>query len=229
MAIENDPTAQGLDAADPQITIETDEQDSFKSGIQKRIDELTARTHEAQRNNEQLMQLLQQKDAQITELVAMRMNQQQAPQEEDVNVDPTIARALERIVGKHLSPVQQQLGQYGQMMQKIEFQNLTANYEPQVVQRADQLMAQWKREGRTGWAMPDALVMASYQLGIPPKPQGQQRAPNGQFAQQTVIDAHAPAPQRTTGPKKRPANFDSLSPEKQLAILEAEGIGDLPL
>jgi hypothetical protein len=228
MADELDPTAQGTDAPDD-ANQQSNGQDDFKAGIQKRIDELTAKSHEAQRQNEQLMQMLQQKDAQITELAATLMTRGAPAQEDDASLDPTIARALEKTVGKFLTPLQQQMAQYGQMMQKIEFQQMTSQYEPQVVQQAEKLMQQWKREGRSGWAMPDALIMASYQLGIPPKAQASQtRAPNGQFTS-TVLDSHAAAPQRTTQARKRPANFDSLPPEKQLEILEAEGVGDLTL
>lgn len=226
---ESNPTAQGQDGA---VSPESSEQQSSKqdpfAGVQKRIDELVAQRHEDQRRYQEM---LSEKDQQVNQLMQAILSQQSNGQQaqQQVQVDPEIAAQVDAVVRPMKQQFEQQLAQANQVISRMAWQQEAAQYPQEVQKRASELMQQWNRERKTGWAMNDALIMASYQLGVPPPSlqKGQQtRAANGQFAS-TVLTENAAPPQVAPQTRKIPANIDSLPLEKQVEIYNSV-LGDEP-
>jgi len=119
------------------------------NGFQARINEVTQQVYS-------LREVNQQKDAQISELLAALAAGRQS-QSEPVEVDPEQRRAVEAVV----SPLQKQLQEMQNMLLQSQLQQVTAGLDPEVATLANQLMANWRSSGKQGWVPQDAVVYAT--------------------------------------------------------------------
>lgn len=214
-----------------------------KSGVQARIDEMTAQKYE-------LQERLAQADRRYAEMaqkqleLEQRMQQAQASAQPQTVSDP-LAQFREHVDPKVLEAIQAQQDaafkrfqqEQATRMRQIETQNALMQLQqiatqpgipPEVAQQASNLLRGWQQAGYNFVTAQDALHMA---LGQYSAGQLRKAAPSMQFQQAnipTVTPGQQPPVQVQRGPS-RPANFDSLSPAKQMEYLIAAGIEDQPL
>lgn len=172
----NDPIAQ-----DPQAAAAGAEQQSNveqPNGVEKRIDELVSKFHQADRDNTELRRLHAEQQATINQLTGL-IAQQRQPQvrEEAPEIDPDDARKISYIVREATAPLQRQLAdltasmaqsQVGTEMSEVRAQLQKIN-NPAVARRVDELLKVWKQDGRlaTRSAVPmDALRLAAGELAL---------------------------------------------------------------
>lgn len=239
-----DPSAQGQYQADPGTNQQSEgvvpaapDQD-FKVGIQKRIDELTARFHQERESSSK-------KDEHILALTRQLMeqsNQRQAPAEQTVDVpegmDPAQAAYFNKMFGKLQERFEAQLTQVSAYAQRGEAaqaaQGLAAKFgivDAEKVawlqERAASLAAGWKQQGLP-FHPTDAARFATMELlekgGLP------RQAGNGTFMPANHANPGNPAPNLAPQNTRRalPNNFNSLRPEDQLSILQKNGVEDIP-
>lgn len=225
-------TAQAPEA--PAVQQQTQEA-SQQSGIQKRIDELTAKYHEAEGRANAMAQAL-------AAQAAAGAAQAQAPQppvdevaqqlQQLEQYSPEVAKAVRAIADSIAAKSQKQL-------QQVQFQLESQTVSKEVVReaaamgikdakvaaRAEELAVSWRANGLR-LSPSDALTFA---LGEAARTPAQARASDGRYAPpDAVITAASPTrtPVQKGGPA--PANFESLPADQQLAWFDANGIGDKP-
>ena len=221
--------AQGQDATNQgQQSQAAESPPAQVNGIQKRIDELTARSYEKDATINQLQQS-------VTELVtrlAQQVPQQQAapptnPFEGVDYSDPqSVQAAFTAAMGQMEQKFSQQLGHVAGRAAQMEVANVAASFgvqNPAIVQRAQQLVAAWKQRGYE-FVPEDAVKFAL----------GEAQAAGGQRQQYAppnpVMSGQNPGPPVPVNRTQAlPANFDDLSVDDQLRILEARGAGDQSL
>lgn len=205
-----------------------------QAGIQKRFDELTAKHYAA----------LAAKDEQINTLVANVQALTQkvvagetpvapaAPQDPFAGIDWTDPAQVQRAVVMQNQQTEQRLvgmftktfGSIQAQLAGSEVQQVASSMgvqDPAIVARASERIRVWKSNG-LDISPKDALVFAAGEAALkgPPQP----RDARGQF--QTVMTPNTPAAPPVPKPKQAlPANFNSLPPDKQADILEAQ-LGD---
>jgi hypothetical protein len=222
----NAPT-QGTDAAAPQ-TSGNGSEGAVPPGVQKRIDELTARSKAAEEaasaervQREQLAQLLLAQSQQ-----AQRTPPPEPPKMPELpcpeGMDPSIwaafnmqsrataaflAEQQSRALEARLAPALRNL----QMSQgEMEFQRAAQGVDPAIGAEARKLLDTWQRAGLTGWTPNDAVVYAAGQAAL--KRQG--RDAQGRFNQQLdpALNGGAPAAALSKpSPQEVPAYADSAS------------------
>lgn len=169
MTTETTPGAQGPEGgqAVPQGT--NPQPEGQNPGIQHRIDQLTARYHEAERRNAELQGRFEAQQ----QMMLQQMQQAQQPQPRDPfehlpedyrDAARAAAQAAERQAAARIQQLEQR---YGQQLAAMQLQNAIQGQPPQVAQMAQQLYANWQRAGHTGWTPQDAVIYARGQLGIP--------------------------------------------------------------
>lgn len=222
------PPAQAPDAAQPDV--------SQQSGIQKRIDELTAQMRQAQEQNTQLLSTVTQQAAQLAQFMqqGQKANEPQQPADPFANVDWTDANSVKQAFVQSQQTVEQKFArQYQQLqaqMQQNEVLSVAAQFgvkDPAVVQYAQQAVQYWQQKGVPMNAM-DAIRYAAGQAALGQLPQSQFGRPaQGAPHMPTQLPGSAPAPRGNGAPKGLPQNFDSLSLDQQEALLEKH-LGDKP-
>lgn len=224
----NNPVAQGPDAGtenagDPSISGESNSQGNAPSGFQARISELTAHRREAERRAEEYAAKLAERDQQIAELVRSVTSRQQPEPEPDLNLDPEQKRILDVYMSRATKPLQQHIEQLTTQlgMQRAQSAAEQLTGDPEIANRAAQLMVGWQKQGYTGWTPEDAVVYAAGQAALNErKKAGQARNARSAFnSEPAVIPGHS----QTVTPNPTsalPPNFDDLPVEKQLEILE---------
>ena len=144
----NDPTAQG---ALPQVEAVTPEQqtqqpqDAF-AGVQKRIDELTARYHDSERTWAQRVEAL---TAQNTELVQALAGRQE-PEAPPFEIDPEEQQKLNWMLKQATAPLQQHIALLEAQVSGSQVQQVAAQYgvnDPEVVALANQYVQNWSKQG----------------------------------------------------------------------------------
>lgn len=235
------PAEQGDNQQAPEVAEQTQDQ-KFQVGIQKRIDELTARFHQereaSSKKDEHILTLTQQ-------LVAASQRQNERPPEPAIEVpegmDPAQAAYFDRMFSKIQSQFQQQLTQVAVVTQSGEAAQaavaLTAKFgitDPSKVswvqERAKALAAGWKQNGLP-FAPADAARFATMEfleqggLQQPTKGAGQFMPITPTGGGSNPVPNLAPQASRSALPN----NFNSLRPEDQLSILQRRGVDDIPL
>lgn len=226
-----DADAHGTEGAD-----QTSEADRVRFGMQKRIDALTASKHQQAAQIEMLQQQLTQQMAALTERMGAMAAQ---PQQEDPfqELDPTLAKALKYQAAhfeKKISEQQRMLEtalastQVAQIAQQV-------NLPPEIAERARAVLEGSRAKGlplnaqdAADWAMGEAIRTGKWKPQAPT--QQPPRAANGQYAPVNSVISSAPASgDGTSRMKPLPANFDSLSPDDQIRVLQARGADNIPL
>ena len=227
------PVAQGPEAGQDTPGEQSTEQESSNpavpTGFQARINELTAARREAERR-------VSEQEKQIAELVRLASaNVQRAPVEPklpELEIDPDQQKILDAYRARYVNPEIEGL--------KQTIKNLTAQFgsaraqeaaetmvgDPEVAQRASQLIQGWQQAGLQGWTAEDAVKYAAGEKAIADlnrtrQAKGARQQFNGQGT--PVVTGHSTGqPPNPVG--TLPANFDSLPVEKQLEILEKRGV-----
>jgi hypothetical protein len=217
------PIAQGEQLTDGQEAQQP-------AGVEVRINQLVAEREEARRQMEALQSQAQQREAQyLAMLERMSTQQAQAAQPAAPEIDPALAAAM----AHYMKPLQDQFAQVQhqlyQQNAQMQFQQRASQEDPRVVQKAQELLSQWKQTGKTGWNPEDALVFARGILGVA-TPQQANRDALGRFnaGAQSLPGQSAPAP--ATNPQRvvelDRSSTDNRYLEAQAAALE-KSLGDM--
>lgn len=147
----DDPQGQ---VQEQEVQKETPQQDT--SGIQKRIDELTAQKHEQARQlqayQQQLDQVTKQYNDMMARIATQTLGQTQQPVEEEDDLSPEDRKRLDRHVSKMLKPYEEQLARItghleAQERQKVEAETnarMAKLNNPAVNAKVEELMRNWK-------------------------------------------------------------------------------------
>lgn len=233
--VVQNPSAQGEPTAAPTPGSQ-DVNPNRNEGIEKRIAELVAGQHEWQRRFEE--ERNQREQAQ--QMLATVFQQQQAQFQQQrpdpyagIEVEPEERQKVEAVMNPFLQRMADQQRQMEAMLARQRarsYAERVVNNDPRVADLAERFVAEWSQKGYTGWAPEDAT---RYALGVLTEQErvknaGQRPAPQNQpVAPPPLLTQNAPPPVPEYR-ARRPANFDQLPAEKQMAILEQE-VGDLPL
>lgn len=169
----------------------------------------------------------------LLQTIAASANQTRAPQaaaEPEVDMDPEERRKFDAYVKPLTARYEAMIEQLDSRLAGTRFAQVSSGYDPQVVQLAQQLQANWRASGKTGWEPEDALVFAQGELYRQGKlNKADPKAQSNDFNQmgQRVLSSQG-APPSLAPQKKIPSNLDSLPYEQRMAILEKE-IGDDPI
>jgi hypothetical protein len=217
-----------------------------QSGIQARIDELTAKFRQAEERNQELNNKLLEQAARESDTARRyaELAQRQTAPAPAAPVDPLAAyrEQLDPVAVKAIESVQQAMqAQFNSQFQaqQQKYAADTAIYAvrseaaavvglpPEVRNQAEVLMQQWRAQG---WNVPTAqdaiaIALGQYQMG-----QLRKAAPVMQYQANPNIPAVTPgfAPPPAPPRGALPSNFDSLSREQQNQILEQNGVADQP-
>lgn len=234
------------------------QQSQVLPGVQARINELTAKFREQERKVMEAQasnQYLQEQNQQLMQALLQRQQEVKATQPDPLAQLPEETRQVFDAV---LSPLKQQLEEQKRMLEQarlatgaqaemMQLDALLANQKapPQLAMMAKQQLMTFRQRGldpRTA-SVQDALRLAwgdyAMQLanngGQPPAPQYQQpqyqQAPQYGYQSQPPPPMYghgAPPPVQQSRAKPLPQNFEELSPDEQLALLDANGVGDVP-
>jgi hypothetical protein len=204
-------------------------QPQVNEGIQKRIDQLTARIHE--------------KDSQVQELTNKLLElatRQQTPAAQPLpaapevdplaeygeQLDPVVAKAVKAAVGsiskKFETTLAQQQEFFAREMNAMQVQAVAGQYGDVVPQEVRAKAASIAKQYGTA---PDIALKVAF--GEHALEQAKKvRNVAGYVPPSTpIMTGAAPAPQTRQGPQ-RPANFDSLSPSQQIQWFETHGFDD---
>ncbi len=220
------PTTQADTAAQPEVPAEQ------KSGIERRIDQLTAKLYERDERNQQLQAELIKAQTQQSELLAQlsRSSQPQAPKVDPFasfrdQVDPNTLKAMEAA----MDATRRQLeAETATRMKALELQTAVHQLRadalavpgiPAEVQaNAERLLMTWRQAGFDVPTPQDAIDIA---LGNYHRQQLLKAAPVRGYSNPNIPSV-TPGIQPSYRPatQAKPANFDSLSRAEQNAILE---------
>lgn len=193
------------------------------SGVEARINELTAKFRDAER-------AVADKDAQISALIQAQLAQQtqvrQPEQTQQVEIDPEFAKAADAWGGPKLKQLQDTIARLEAATVQAQFATLQASEPAEVVKRAQELQLAWQRSGKQGWVPQDALTYArgEHYAKVAQTGQARQAQQNFNQATQNVNMSAAPTPAANTG---LPKNIDSLPIHERLALRE-KALADLP-
>jgi len=227
---DNQPSAQADNTVNENQT-QPETPPQANEGIQKRFDQLTANLHEERRAREELTK----------QLLEMSLKQQAAPPppppqpEADPlaqyadKIDPTVKDAVSAAVAATQRRMEQQFAsmqqQYQQQMAQLQLHNVAASkpvaIPPEVKASAEQLLRQYPG------TPPDVALELAYgrhAIAEAARVKGVQN-----YSPPSQPTFAAPPPASRSNFKAPPANFDSLSPEAQLAWYEQNGFDDSPL
>ncbi len=228
------------DAQDPNIEVEegNEEGEGRSKGAQPRINELTAKFRDAERK-------LQEAQSENVALRAARLveGNRPAPVIEEVDefpdMDPSVKALMNKKLGKLEAAFSQRLAatqaEYESRFMAQEAAGIAAQHGgDEKTQEQARVYAAGLRKKGLNVSSEEAAIFA---LGMAVK-EGRFNAPTGSAPQQPQRRG-APPMGNVRGPsfnaplpaseKPLPSNFDSLSPDQQLAILEKRGAGDKPI
>lgn len=240
----NNPFAQGPNAPDVQNQqgVEGAQQqqpapDNAQNGIDKRFAELTAKMYAAQeasaRYQEQMLAMQNNMTALLTKQNAPAPDPGLAPPE---GMDPAQAAYFEKLIQRieHTHEqrflqvqAQQQRGEAASAVSQLAQRfNVPAQTAQSIAQRAADLAEGW-RQKNLPFAPSDAADFAfmEHLKNGHVQPAAQRQPAYAVTPGYAPVQNFNPTPQN----KPLPSNFDSLSPEQQIAELQKRGVEDLPL
>lgn len=212
---------------DQNIANDQTEKAEFQAGIQRRIDELTARFHDTRR------ELDEEKAAKAVLLQQMTMLQQRpVAQEPPVEVDPELRRGIDSVYGPTLQRLEAQNRDLQVRLASQEARNVAIQQgeAPEVVDLAQKLMIDWHRRGVPGVTAEDAVVHATGLLARQERARtaAAKTERTGFNKLSTTNLATQSAPPRAVVRNEIPKDLDDRSPEEQ-AKFWADRVGDSPL
>lgn len=224
---ENQPSAQ---AEQTQTPPEPPAAPAINEGIQKRIDELTARSRETERQNQELI-------ARVLELSAKASAPAPAAPQPEVDplaqfgdrLDPTVQEAIRAAVGqtkaKYDNILAQQQTQFAAQLSEMQVYTQASQMGVEVPNEVKAKAAAIARQHGTSPDIALKLAYGEFALDQQKKTAGVR----GYVPPNTpVMTSAAPAPTQSRGPA-RPAGFDDLDFRDQAKWLEANGFDDSPL
>lgn len=230
MSDEFNPDAQGQSAGADTAQSSNETPDSGPSekqfaGFQKRINELTAKRHAAEDRAQEAERRYQELMLQTMQQIAAPRHE--APQAPQVDIDPDLRKALDAYVGPMKQNFEAEIRAAQARAAAAEMRAVMQSVPPQIAKRAQEVWANWQARGldRTAgvtpeqavtWAKGEAFDALQTQPAPQQRPQWNPAPPNG--APQSLV----PPPSNSSngaGPAL-PANYDDMSPEKQLEFLE---------
>lgn len=218
-------------------TPEAQQPPAVSPGVQARIDELTAKWREAERQSIEANARIAAMQDQIAAYVTrVPQRQEEAPPPEP-NLDPESRKVLDY----YLTPLQRQYKAMQEQMQRLQLQTAVQGELSQVEQLATQSKAPPEViQGAKDW------LLKWRNAGIPPQlttPADALRFAAGEYAQKAwgapvqpgarqpppvpAGGSHTSAPPRAQGPLPKD-QFEKMSIDDQLAFLEKSGAGDIP-
>lgn len=213
-----------MDETTPEAPATPDAPTAPASGLEARFAELTAKIHETQR-------LAAEKDGVISGLTALLSQgaggqPPSAPQlpEFDETQKPLVA-FFEQKLQDQQRQFQAQLGQlqgnFG--LQQLHQDAHALGVDDETAAKAAVLYTNWQKRGIPGTHQ-DAVDFA---LGQQTRAQRVATPPQQRF-QGSTLQAPPASPQFNQGIPPLPANFEQLSPRKQMEILEKRGVERMP-
>lgn len=200
------------------------------AGFQRRIDQLVARNHASEAQIAAL-------SAQLAEMgarVAVGGPQGAPAADPYAELDPTLASAF-RAVSKNMEDRVAQIAAKFDAVTQGQSAGQIANSRglpAELAKRAAQLAEAWRANGLEKFKPEDAVTFAVGEAVAAGtyNPQGRSRDVQGKFAPtQPAIGAQGALPDLRPQQKPLPTNFESMSPEEQLRLLDERGVGDIPL
>ncbi len=204
------------------------------NGVERRIAELVGKQKDMEN---QFMKTVEQKDAQLAELLRI-VSSQAAPaaKVEDPldDLEPEVRQKFERLMAAQTAPLNQRLEQLLNHVEsrfaQQEFQQVSQNEDPKILSRAQELMAFWRKQGKAGWVPQDAINYAAGEAYRAEKLAGHNRNVQNGFnaGGSGMLTGHGNQPpvSQSGNTYKRPADFDNLSASDRADILEKE-LGDV--
>lgn len=231
-----DPISTGPNAAAPQGTTDQNnaEQGNPNEGVQKRINELTARFHSAEGRAEELAK----QNALLVQQLAEGMTRREAPVEQE----PQLPEGMDPAAVAYLDKMLQRI----EARQNQMFQKLGAEVGASRARQAGAAHAQLVGD-KTGWVENRAaeLYVALKAKGLPINEEdagmyamaefiknGGSRGAQGSQYTPPVAPQFGGVPPVVTAPRTSaqplPSNFDQLSPAQKIAELQKRGVDDIP-
>lgn len=222
----NAPDVQSDDAGE-----ETNEvARKIQEGTQKRIDELTAKQHEYERQ----LAAANERAAALTTQLLTRSNE---PKEDPYkDLDPTLRKFMEDQIGAVHASSQKTIAA---MAARFEAQTLAqearaiaaqAGGDETIQREAAEAVAGLRKQGiqangqdAADWALGKALREGRLKLN------GNTAQPNGRKPVSTFSGNRGPDLSTSAAQKPLPENFDELDPDEQIKILEKRGVNNRPL
>lgn len=224
--MEPDPNAQGQNGSEGQSNqsdnTQSDPNEQRFAGFQKRLDEVTAKTHEYRRENEDLRGIITQQQSTL----AQYQTRQATPQEQAPEIDPEDEVKFGHLLKKHLAPFQQQIAQLtgafvqsrnGSAMAEAE-SKLKAIGNPAITEEYNKLINIWQRNGTlaNGTYVPDdALKVAVGNVALSTLLKG---AENNQQRQE--FNANGFVPMQGTGGRSNGGQRSNASQSVEKDITE---------
>lgn len=203
---------------------------SSQNGIQKRIDELTARFHEEAARRQAAEAALAQSYAQqaqrpVTPAVDEVDTEMQVLEQYSPEVARSVKKALAAVearLSKQVGATQAVLNAQAATRQVEQLAQSKGIKDPRVTARAQALLQDWQAKGLQFNAA-DAMTFAAgeFSMGSP-----QPRQVDGRFAPVDSVVTAQGAPPVPRAKHSKPQNFDHLSPAEQIQWFEASGLGD---
>lgn len=210
----NDPTAQGTfpqgaENSEPQQQANHDAQ----SGIQKRIDELTARAYEAERRATAALE-------QNAQLMQQFITSQQKPEEVPFEFDPEERQKYDYLIGQATKPLMQQVSQLEAQLRGSGVRQAAAQQgitDPAVLQQAEQLVAGWTQAGYFQKGIVTVENALDLALGSKYRAEAAKRGAGQQQVQQFNQFGGTPVQYGGAPPVQRPPARKELSHEEMEA------------
>lgn len=228
---EQNPIAPGQQAGAESPSNPGEANQEQHSGFQQRIDQLTARMREQER---QFQSQLESERSAREQLMLSVLQGRQAPQEQQPempDMDPSERAKFDAMLKPFMQQNQQLSRQVQSLMAGQQVQQAAAKFgavDPGVLQAASQLAQNWTAGGYSGWKPEDAVVYAMGQAAMQARQNPQPRNQQGQFAAPDVMMGQG-APPVAARPRARLPDLSNASPEQILAAFEKAGADDMPL
>lgn len=235
MIDENGNEVATAQAAEAPVDQQQASEGNGQNGIQKRIDELTARFHAAEGKAQAL-------EAAYAQVIAQQAQRSAAPQVDEADAamqqlegqfGAEAGAAMRKTLAAFEAKLAKQIGQTQAILQNQEavrsIDSLVQDKglkDPRVGTRAKELIAAWRSNGLQ-LSPQDAVTFAAGELAMNPQ---QPRQVDGRYAPQDPVMTYTGAPPAAVprGQGRPPANFDSMSVDQQLQWFDANGVGDKP-
>lgn len=229
---ESNPIAPGQHAGAESPSNPGEANQEQQSGFQQRIDQLTARMREQERQFQSQLESERTAREQLMMSVLSGQRQQQSQEPELPDMDPSERQKFEAMLKPFMQQNQQLSRQVQSLMAGQQVQQAAAKFgavDPAVLQAASQLAQNWTAGGYSGWKPEDAVVYAMGQAAMQARQNPQARNTQGQFTAAPDVMMAQGAPPAAVRQRAKIPDFDTASPEQIIAAFEKSGADDMPL
>lgn len=230
---EQNPIAPGQQAGAESPNNPGEASQEQQSGFQQRIDQLTARMREQERQFQSQLESERAAREQLMMSVLQGGRQNQQEQQPELpDMDPSERAKFDAMLKPFMQQNQQLARQVQALMAGQQVQQAAAKFgavDPTVLQSAAQLAQNWTAGGYSGWKPEDAVVYAMGQRALQAAQNPQPRNTQGQFTAAPDVMMGQAAPPAAARPRAKIPDFSNASPEQILAAFEKSGMDDMPL